>query len=122
MSAAKVRGEGFWRELIARREVRQLTVAEACRGAGVSEASFYHWQQRLRDERREPQATAKRASTTSSASTSSSLLPVKIVEDRSAVITLEMPSGIRLQVPPGCDAVGLQDVLRAVLAATREPA
>jgi len=94
MSAAVSRGELFWRDLISQREALKLTVEEACRRAGVSQASFYHWQQRLRNEGRKRETTAEQPS---------SLLPLKIVDDRVAVITLEMPSGIRVHVPPGGD-------------------
>jgi ACT domain-containing protein len=42
------KGESFWRHLISQREVLKLTVDEACQQAGVSRASFYHWQKRVR--------------------------------------------------------------------------
>ena len=113
MSAAVSKGESFWRHLISQRETLKLTVDEACEQTGVSRASFYHWQKRLRNAGREPEATAEQ---------SSSLVPLKIVDDRAAEITLEMPNGIRIRVPQGCDETTLQCVLRAVLTTAQEQA
>ncbi len=41
------KGESFWRDLISQRKTLNLTIDEACEQAGVSRASFYHWQKRF---------------------------------------------------------------------------
>ncbi len=108
MATSALKRESFWRHLIAQRKSLKLTVDAVCERAGVSRASFYHWQQRLRQSKRmKPPA-------------SSSLMPVQIVDDRINEITLELPNGIRVRVPQGCDEATLQGVLRAVLATRGE--
>jgi transposase len=102
------KGEAFWRNLIAHRERLRLTVDEACQQAGVSRASFYHWQKRFRES-----VSAEQAIT-------SSLMPVKIVDDRIAEITIELPGDIRVRIPSGCDQATLQTVLQTVFAIKRE--
>ena len=104
--------ESFWRSLISRRESLGLTVAELCEQAGVSSASFFHWQRKLR------QAGSQLGP--GSKPSTAPLVPVRIVEDRAVAITLEIPNGIRLRIPPGCDEVTLQQVLRVALLASQE--
>lgn len=106
--AAVSKREAFWRNLISQRERLKLTVDEFCQRAGVSRASFYHWQQRLRNANGAEQATT------------SSLVPVKIVDDRIAEITIELPGDIRVRVPSDCNQATLQTVLQTVLATARE--
>jgi transposase len=104
------KGESFWRNLIAHRERLKITVDEACQQAGVSRASFYHWQKRLREAKGTEQATL------------SSLMPVKIVDDRIAEITIELPGDIRVRIASGCDQATLRTVLQSILATAREQA
>jgi AcrR family transcriptional regulator len=111
-SAAFTDRESFWHSLISRRETLRLTVAQLCEQAGVSPASFFHWQRKLRTAGLRPVRGSKPAARP--------LVPVRIVEDRVAEITLELPNGIRLRIPPGCDAATLQQVLRVALSAARE--
>lgn len=98
--------EAFWRNLLAHREAAKLTVVAVCKEAGVSLASFFYWQRKLNGarRRRDPVAPGE-----------APLVPVRIVDDRAAAITLEIPGGIRVCVPPGCDEATLQRVLRVVL-------
>ena len=103
--------EVFWRNLLARRDTLQLTVGEACEQAGVSPASFYHWQQKFRASDRRPAQDAAR---------STPLVPVRIVNDRVAELTLELPHGLRLRFPQDCDAATLGRILQAALAACGE--
>lgn len=109
------KGESFWRNLIAHCERSKLTVDEACEQAGVSRASFYHWQKRLRDAERMTAACAEQTTT-------SSLVPVKLVEDRIAEIKIDLPGDIRVRIPSGYDEDTLQIVLQTVLASAREQA
>jgi transposase-like protein len=104
--------KAFWRNLIARRETLRLTVGEACEQACVSPASFYQWQRKLRESERRPDRAAV---------PSAPLVPVRIVNDRVAELTLELPHGLRLRVPSDCDAATLGRVLQAALAACGEP-
>jgi transposase-like protein len=101
----------FWRKLIAQRQSSQLTVRQLCQQAGVSPASFFDWQQRLRaaDQAAWPAATP-------------ALAPVRVVDDRVAQITLELSQAVCVHLAPDCDAATLERVLRAALAACRESA
>lgn len=103
--------EVFWRNLLARRDTLQLTVGEACEQAGVSPASFYQWQRKFRASERRPALSPQQ---------STPLLPVRIVNDRVAELTLELPHGLRLRVPGDCDAATLGRILEAALAACGE--
>ena len=113
MSTSVSKRESFWRHVIAQREALKLTINEACQRAGVSQASFYLWQKRLRKADRKAKPNAESLS---------SLMPVRIVDNRAAEITLELPGDIRLRVPSGCDEATLQCVVRTVLASSREQA
>jgi transposase-like protein len=103
--------ESFWWNLIARRAALQLTVGEACAQAGVSPASFFQWQKKFREAGRPPDRGPER---------SAPLVPVRIVDDRVAELTLELPHGLRLRLPGDCDEATLGRVLRAALATCRE--
>jgi acetyl esterase/lipase len=108
--------ESFWRELIARRESSRLTVDELCQRAGVSTASFFVWQRRLRK-----QKPTRRSSGVVEALQGPSLVPVRIVsdradEDRALPVVVELPGSVRVQIPPGCDARTIHAVLQAVSA------
>jgi hypothetical protein len=86
----------FWRKLIARRRREELSVEQVCQEAGVSPASFYAWQRRLRSAE-QPE-----------------LVPVHIVPEHDAsdaAIEIELPEAIRLRIAPGCDRQTLPMVL-----------
>jgi hypothetical protein len=100
--------EVFWRSLIERRELMQLTVGVVCEQAGVAPASFFYWQKKLRRLTRERDALQ-----------AAPLVPVRIVDDRRSELTLELPNGMRLLIPQGCDEATLQQVVRVAMAATR---
>ena len=102
----------FWRNLIERRAASRLTVGEACEQAGVSRGSFFAWQKKLREAGHQPEREP---------TPSAPLLPVRIVDDRVAALTLELPHGLRLRLPGDCDERTLGRVLRAALATCREP-
>jgi transposase-like protein len=104
--------ESFWWNLIERRAMSQLTVGEACAQAGVSPASFFQWQKKFREAGRRPDRDRER---------SVPLVPVRIVDDRVAELTLELRHGIHLRLPGDCDEATLGRVLRAALATCREP-
>lgn len=104
--------EAFWRNLIEQCAASQFTVREACQQAGVSPASFYEWQKKFREADRRPDPSPTQATP---------LLPVRLVDDRVAELTLELPHGLRLRLPGDCDEPTLGRVLRAALATCREP-
>lgn len=112
--------ESFWRALISRREALQLTVAQTCEQAGVSTASFFQWQRKLRMTK---PRTARGQKTELQKAQQASLLPVRIVEDRREdpcrEITVELPSGVRVCVPTGCDERTLACVLQLAFATTK---
>jgi transposase-like protein len=92
----------FWQKLVARRRRERLSVAQLCHEAGVSPASFYAWQRRLRSVE-QPE-----------------LVPVHIVPvqgtsgSSDAAIEIELPEAIRLRIAPGCDRQTLAMVLSVV--------
>jgi transposase-like protein len=99
----------FWRKLIAQRQSSRLTVREVCKQAGVSPASFFDWQRRLRA-----------VDQASLSPVTPSLVPVRVVDDRVAQITVELSQAVRVHLVPDCDEATLERVLRAALAACRE--
>jgi transposase-like protein len=101
----------FWRKLIAQRQSSRLSVRQVCERAGVSPASFFQWQRRLRTVGPESPANVTPA-----------LVPVCIVEDRIAEITIELSQSVRVRLAHDCDEATLQRVLRVALAACREQA
>lgn len=105
----------FWQELFAKREALGLTVAQVCQEADVSQATFYAWRKRLQSSRQTSAAVGSRPSRTK---TASSLVPVRIVPDRTdadrtRAMIVELPGAVRVQIPPGCDASMIQAVLQA---------
>lgn len=98
----------FWRQMIERRRNSRLSVDRFCEQAGVSPASFYLWQRKLRDE------------TTAPRPVQTDLVPVRIVPDPAApaagVIEIDLADALRLRIPPDCD----HDVLRIVLSILRD--
>lgn len=101
----------FWRKLIAQRQSSRLTVRQLCEQAGVSPASFFDWQRRLRA-----------ANQVSPSAVTPALVPVRVVEDRVAQITVELSQAVHVHLASDCDAATLERVLRAALAAGRESA
>jgi hypothetical protein len=103
----------FWRQLIERRRKGRSSVERLCEQAGVSTASFYVWQRRLRD---------KPIGSQLARPSQADLVPVRIVPDSApaapttGVIEIDLADAIRLRVPPGCD----HDALRIVLSALRD--
>lgn len=128
----------FWRKLIARHESSRLSVGAVCRQAGVSTASFYAWRRRL-------QASGFNGSGRfAPAIASSSLVPVRVVEDEpgdmaalrgsdfhkvsgnAIEVTLDpadrpgCPPAIRVAIPAGCDEASIRRVLRTVIRVRNE--
>jgi len=111
----------FWRELIERRRSSGLSVARFCGEAGVSTASFYLWQRKLRGSAvpvRKAQPVRRPAS---------QLVPVRIVPDTPIrgvssatartgdVLEVDLPGEIHLRIPSGCDVSTVQVVLNVLL-------
>lgn len=116
----------FWRELIGRRRRSGLSVAQVCKQADVSPASFYQWQRKLRGG---PARGRKAASAGSRAAAApqarcdaragSRLVPVQIVADpptgrdeSAGLLEVELPGEIRLRIPAGCDRNTLELVIQ----------
>jgi transposase-like protein len=114
-SAARRR---FWQELFAKRQAGDLSVAQVCREAGVSQATYYAWRKRLQSPRKRSAATASRRGLTKRASP---LVPVRIVPDRTGdvrtpTVVVEFPGLVRVHIPTGCDASAIHAVLQAASA------
>lgn len=110
----------FWRKLIARQASSRVTVGDLCRQAGVSTASFYAWRRRLKSR----DVVSRR----SSLGKQSSLVPVRVVADHGAEITVELVAAasetvwtqlptIRVSIPSGFDETSIRNVLRAIMSA-----
>jgi len=121
--------EQVWRERIESQPWSGLTVAECCKGAGVSVASFYRWrkllaepqgpQRRRSTQRTEAQASGrkKRASQfvpivqrDSSASPGASQ---SIASDHGSSMRIELPNGVVIHVSDNLDGQRLGDVIVA---------
>jgi hypothetical protein len=106
----------FWRELIERRRHSGLSIAQVCGEAGVSTASFYLWQRKLRG------GVAARRQALPDRRGTSRLVPVRILADAPAnhgdsvgMLEVDLPGEIRLRIPAGCDAATLQLVFGMLL-------
>ena len=111
--------EAFWQKLVTDQASSGHSIADSCRRAGVSTASFYAWRQRLR-------------ASVAAVSPTSSLIPVRIVAERNPVeppaaegrietkqITVELGTAptLRICIPAGCDEETIRCVLQAALQA-----
>ena len=105
----------FWQELFAKRAALGLSVAQMCEEAGVSQATFYAWQKRLKSSRRKGAAVRSRRGMTQKVSP---LVPVRIIPDctaadRTPTMIVELTGAVRVRILPGCDAATIQAVLQA---------
>ncbi|MGE0610348.1 MAG: transposase [Pirellulales bacterium] len=118
--------ELFWRKLVERRVRSGRSVSDLCWEAGVSTASFFQWQRKLRERDAAIIATTKPASRVSAA-----LVPVRIVDDqvpiktaplKTAVVAdrrpaeaavIELADGLRIRILSGCDAATIGHLLAA---------
>ena len=103
----------YWGDLIERRRQSDLSVARFCEQVGVSSASFYDWQRKLRERITTPTDSPQ------TPRAESAFVPVRIVADpvppATGVIEIEMPGALRLRVPPDCDHGVLRIVLSVLL-------
>src|SRR4051794_20243302 len=97
----------FWSELIEQSRQSGLSVAEFCKQADVSTASFYLWQRKLHGPLAGPATRPTPARSPKAAS--AELVPVRFVAEgltnqplAAEVLEIELPGAIRLRVPPGC--------------------
>jgi putative transposase len=93
-----------WRERLARQRRSGLSIAEFCRGAGVSPASFYAWRQRLGAS--EP-ARARQPL----------FVPVELtaVERASDGVQIELPGGAIVTLPGGASTELVATAIRAAM-------
>jgi transposase-like protein len=112
--------ERFWRELIAGRTRTKRSVADLCWEAGVSTASFFVWQRKLR-ERGASAATIATTLPATRPAVSPALVPVRIVDDRQPddIAIIELSDGLRIRIRSGCDATTIGHLLAAAAAAAR---
>ena len=106
----------FWGDLVERRRHTGLSVARFCGEVGVSSASFYQWQRKLRAD------AAAASNTQPDPRAASRLVPVHIVPDAlgghdgaAGTLEVELPGEIRLRIPSGYDVATLQVVLSLLL-------
>ena len=82
-----VKAQQRWQERLARFEASGLKVAAFCRQEQISEASFYHWRRRLAD------------TSSPSSTTPPPVFQAITVTTVTAVLSIELRDGTRLQVP-----------------------
>lgn len=84
-----------WGERLRRYERSGLTVAEFCRREGVSAPSFYQWRRRLAE------ASPVAGSTRSGRGSGSDAMPAfqQVLLAGAGVVAIELPSGIRVELP-----------------------
>jgi len=94
--------ESYWRGIIGGHAGSGLSIVAYCRRAGVSEASFFQWRNRLGlpgpGPGRHPGAMSRPVN----------LVPVRVLPPAGPVghpISVELPNGIRLRVPDVSTAV-----------------
>lgn len=86
--------ERFWRRVIDGFDPGRTTIRAWCERHGVSEPSFYVWRRELAARNRRPERDAVRLVPVDITS------PGEIAPREPATITIELPSGLRLCVPP----------------------
>ena len=95
-----------WSERIRRRQESGLTVAEFCEWEGVSVASFYNWQKKLRgttSRRRTVELETPEIRSLRSLQTAS-FLPVRVMQTGAAIrpsrrIEIQLTNGVRVFIP-----------------------
>ncbi len=88
-----------WRQRLQRFARSGLTVTAFCDREGISSASFYAWQRRLRHDPAPPRDDAPH------------FVPVHLVTPPDTPIELLLPSGLVLRLAPGVDLAWLRQVL-----------
>jgi hypothetical protein len=111
--------EQRWRRMIRSWERSGLTVRDFCACEGLGEPSFYVWRRELA--KRDREAAALDEGRVNGASTEAGqFLPVQVVAEAASdsdgrlVLEVQLPTGVRLQVPSGFDRQTLTDVLAAL--------
>jgi len=137
--AKSVEKRRYWRAVVRRQEGSGLSVAAFCRLEGVSEASFYVWKRRLKEDTGQAsgsrQATPKAAARTTRKDPlkksplkksrpktggepgpmAAGLVPVRISDGpRRAMFQVCWPGGFSVRVPTACDRADVEVVLTAV--------
>ena len=127
--------ERFWRRIVQGWKRSGLSVREYCDFESLAEPAFYAWRRELAKRDREAESAAARnvgghAAELSGTAVSPArqgaptFLPVRVVADgmtdplgspsRTDCIEVQLPSGVRLQVPTGCNRQALVEVLAAL--------
>ena len=107
-----------WRERLRRYERSQLTVVEFCHREGVSVPSFYHWRRRLVHS-----ATCNaRSPAVGGQGFEARPAFAQVTLASSPVVAVELPSGVRIELPAGqmpLVRVVVADLLAAEVAGRR---
>jgi hypothetical protein len=101
-----------------------LSAPRFCARERLSLATFYLWRRRLQVGDRSPSIVRPPKSPTASPTSTSALVPVRLVADALSPRCLEVqwPSGVVLRVPSGSDEATVRMVIQAVFADGAEQA
>jgi transposase-like protein len=113
-----------WRERLAGWRGSGQSIGAYCRELGLSEQQFYYWRARLRQEAGAASSPPERSgpSARHGAVTTGAVSFVEVPRDQrlssglvtTAVVTVVVPSGWRVEVGPGFDGATLREVLTVV--------
>lgn len=122
--------ERHWRRMVRKWHSSGLSVREFCDWQALSEPCFYAWRRELAKRDRAATATVASGGTTVAGRTRRNgsglaplpaFVPVRVVADGAVVesvrpsrpdgIEVQLPGGVRLLVPPGCDRALLRDLI-----------
>ena len=107
--------ERSWRRTLRDWRRSGLSVREFCDWQALSEASFYAWRRELG--KRDREASRRESRVNDSATNVPQFLPVQVVTESAQdsevqrFLEVQLPTGVRLRVPPGFDRQTLGDVL-----------
>jgi hypothetical protein len=114
--------ERTWRRRLREWRHSGLSVREFCDGRGLSEPSFYAWRRELA--KRDGESTCRGAGAVKGRAraprVAGRFLRVQVVADAALesgadrCLEVDLPTGVRLRIPPGFDPRTLADVLAAL--------
>lgn len=105
--------ETWWRGIVRRQELSDLSIRDFCAEEGISEPSFYAWRKKLR-QRPDDDVETRRSSRREQVSDDAPLfVPLKLV-DAAAMLEIVHPLGYRIQVTGDVNREALRQVIETL--------